>query len=860
MTNLAPSLLAILLVPLLIQAEEGESFFDSKVLPILQSRCFECHSHTHKIKGGLALDSKNGWQTGGDHGAAIIPGDLTKSHLIKAIRYLDPEMEMPPKGKLPATEISTLEQWVSMGAHDPRAPLVTAKARVIDLTEGRKFWSYQPIRDHQPPMVKDTTWPLTDVDRFILAKQEAAGLHPAPDADAYTLLRRVSLDLTGLPPTPQMMAELKSGEVEKSRGIHAPPSSPPLYLSTSHPTASDRNYEAVVDKLIASPAFGERWARHWLDLTGYADQIGTSNNVFAEHAWRYRNYVIDAFNHDKPFSQFVREQVAGDLLAKHEHDPAKQAEMITATGFLVLGDVEIVAVDKLKMEHDLVDNQVSKIGTAFLGQTLGCVRCHDHKFDPIGLQDYYGIAGIFRSTDSTYKTDNGVWSSVHKTELPETPAQRNARRQRLADNDANLHHWEAERDTAAKSKADLDKQITSATKEAKPALEKQRDDLANKVKSLNGQIEHAKFFAPVAAKAFAVHDVAKPADMHITIRGNPYALGDEVRRGTLRVASWDVFPTIPTNESGRVQLANWIADPRNPLTARVIVNRVWQKLFGEGIVRSVDYFGTRGEPPTHPELLDHLATDFMRHGWSVKRLIRELVLSRTYRQSSMEQGARSMELASHQQLPAPSSMLHAAPSDPDNRLLTRANRSRLDAESIRDSMLALTGHLAASPRGPALPLEYPENVTSLSPKAVNPPAFNLKKMRPIQDYERTIYLPVIRTAAQPASAKLRDVFDFVQPAVIAGKRPETAVPTQALFLLNSDLIRTRATELATLITQSSTDTPTRLADLWLRVLNRPITSTERTDSETFIASLPADKAWMELCHALLSSNEFLLRL
>ena len=219
-----------------------------------------------------------------------------------------------------------------------------------------------------------------------------------------------------------------------------------------------------------------------------------------------------------------------------------------------------------------------------------------------------------------------------------------------------------------------------------------------------------------------------------------------------------------------------------------------------------------------------------------------------------------MDLASRQKLPAPGSMLQAAPTDPDNRILSRAHRPRLDAETIRDSMLAITGHLAASPRGPALPLEYPENVTSLSPKAVNPPAFNLKKMRPIQDYERTIYLPVIRTAAQPASAKLRDVFDFVQPAVIAGKRPETAVPTQALFLLNSDLIRTRATELATLITQSSTDTPTRLADLWLRVLNRPITSTERTDSETFIASLPADKAWMELCHALLSSNEFLLRL
>ncbi len=636
-------LLAVLFLPLLAQARDGAAFFESKILPILQSRCYECHSQSHKVKGGLALDSKSGWQTGGDHGAAIIPGDLDKSHLIKAIRYLDPEMEMPPKGKLQAEEIALLEKWVTLGAPDPRASVESRKSRGIDLAEGRKFWSFQPIRDHQPPTVKDTSWLLTKVDHFILAKQEAAGLHPAPDADAYTLLRRVSLDLTGLPPTPEEIS---------SFAIH------------------HASFESVVDHLLSSPAFGERWARHWLDLTGYADQIGTSNNVFAEHAWRYRDYVINAFNTDKPFDQFIREQVAGDLLAKQSENPDQKSEMITATGFLVLGDVEIVAVDKLKMEHDLIDNQVSKIGTAFLGQTLGCVRCHDHKFDPIGLQDYYAIAGMFRSTDSTYKTDNGVWSSVNKAELPETSAQKAARLQRLADNDANIHRWEAERDAASKSKADLDKQITSATKEAKPALEKQRDDLVSKVKALSGKIEHAKFFAPIAAKAFAVRDVVKPADMHITIRGNPYALGDEVQRGALRVASWDAFPTIPANESGRVELANWIADRRNPLTARVIVNRVWQKLFGEGIVRSVDYFGTRGDPPTHPELLDHLATNFMRNGWSVKRLIREFVLSRTYRQSSRNGAFEAPRAVENRP---------SLDADPDNRLLTRANRQRLDA-------------------------------------------------------------------------------------------------------------------------------------------------------------------------------------
>jgi hypothetical protein len=405
------------------------------------------------------------------------------------------------------------------------------------------------------------------------------------------------------------------------------------------------SFEAVVDKLLSSPAFGERWARHWLDLTGYADQIGTSNNVFAEHAWRYRDYVIRAFNSDKPFDQFIREQIAGDLIAP-------TADSITATGFLVLGDVEIVAVDKLKMEHDLVDQQVSKIGTAFLGMTLGCVRCHDHKFDPIAQTDYYALAGMFRSTSSTYKTDNGVWSSVHNADLPETPAQLAAREKQLTHHESRLKALETDLKAKTAEKADT--------------------------KALKAQIEHAKFFAPNAPKAFAMHDVEKPADMRITIRGNPHALGEPVKRGTLQVANWADFPPIPPNQSGRVQLAEWLTDSRNPLTARVTVNRIWQKLFGEGLVRTVDYFGTRGEKPTHPELLDHLAAQFMKHGWSQKRLIRELVLSRTYRQSSQTS------------------------STDENRLLTRMNRPRLDAEAIRDAMLALSGRLMPSSGGMAM--------------------------------------------------------------------------------------------------------------------------------------------------------------
>ena len=791
------------------------AFFESKVLPLLQSRCYECHSHEKKIKGGLALDLKTGWQTGGDNGPAIIPGDLVKSHLVQAVRYADPEMEMPPKGKLAASEIEVLEKWVAMGAPDSRvAKVADNKARVIDIEAGKKFWAFQPVRDAKAPAVKNRSWPSNDVDGFILAKLEAAGLTPNADADAYTWLRRVSLDLTGLPPSPQDIARFTADESPQAR-------------------------EHVVDRLLQSKAFGERWARHWLDLTGYADQIGTSNNVFAEHAWRYRDYVIDSFNLDKPFDRFIREQIAGDLLPFTT--PQERAANLIATGFLVLGDVEIVAVDKLKMEIDLVDQQVSKVGTAFLGMTLGCVRCHDHKFDPITQRDYYAIAGMFRSTDSTYKTDNGVWSSINACEMPETPEQQSRRTQILAANEAKLKSLQSERTDAEKAKAALEPQITDATKEAKPAHEKKRDELAARIKAINGEVEHAKFFAPIAPKAFAVHDRPKTDDMQITIRGNPYALGDKVKRGLMAVASWGELPPIPANQSGRVQLADWLADSRNPLTARVTVNRIWQKLFGEGLVRSVDYFGVRGELPTHPELLDHLATRFVRGGWSQKQLIRSLVLSRAYRMSSAHNAV-------------------AMTKDTDNRLLWRMNRQRLDAEAIRDSMLAISGKLAPANGGPALPLEFPENVTSLSPKAVNPPAFNLKKFRPVQEFERTVYLPVIRTATQPGPAKLRDVFDFTQPAQISGKRAETAVPTQALFLLNSDMLRARATELAQHLTQTESNAGARLEVLWLRVLNRPITSAERDEANQLIESLLADKAWIELSHALLSSNEFLLRL
>ncbi len=588
--------------------------------------------------------------------------------------------------------------------------------------------------------------------------------------------------------------------------------------------------------------------------------IGTSNNVFAEHAWRYRDYLIDAFNKDKPFNRFVREQIAGDLIATSS--AAEKAEGITATGFLMLGDVEIVEPDKAKMEADHIDTQVTKIGATFLGMTMGCARCHDHKFDPIGLEDYYGIAGMLRSSPSTHKIPFGVWSTLNTTELPETPEQMKERKKLEAQHAEKLANLKADESKFAAEKKSIVEQLAKLAQESKTAgtqsasaafepLTKQRDELTEKLKTLGTEIQHAEFFSSKVPKAFAMHDGENPADMPVYIRGNPYAPDRVVPRGALRVASWQEFPEIPTGQSGRLQLADWLVDERNPLTARVTVNRIWQKLFGEGLVRSVDYFGVRGETPSHPELLDHLATRFMKNGWSQKQLIRSIVLSRVYRLSGINNPA-SINV------------------DPENRLLWRMHRLRLDAEAIRDSTLAISGELKQSQGGPALVLENIENTGSLVAAGVNPPNYSHKKPRPSQEYERTIYLPVIRTGFT-GEDRIRSYFDFVNPAQIAGQRNQTVVPTQSLFLMNNSAYRKRTQLIIDRLFVESKSHDERLEQLWLRVLSRPINSSEREDANKLLQEIESlttsdDRkngesiAWQELCHSLLSANHFVFRL
>ncbi len=878
---------------------EQLDFFERKIRPALIEHCYECHAAEAKIvQGGLRLDHRAGVRKGGDTGPAVIAGDVAQSLLIKALRH--DGLEMPPRGKLTDAVIADFEAWVAMGAPDPRDEELPSVSRGIDIEEGRKFWSFRPISDPALPEVKDRSWPLDPIDHFVLAKQESAGVRPVADADRYGWLRRVTLDLTGLPPTP---AEIEA------------------FVNDRSPEA----YVAVVDRLLDSKAFGQRWARHWLDLTGYADMMGTSNNVYAEHAWRYRDYVIDAFNSDKPFDAFVREQVAGDLMPADS--TRRRAEQIVATGFLMVGDVEIVEPDKAKLEADHVDTQVNKIGMAFLGMTLGCVRCHDHKFDPIGLDDYYGIAGMLRSSPSTHKIPFGVWSMLNATELPESREEIEERQRveaevaaqvtemrcqryvselerrevaselkvleeaiKLAADEKEKRREEASKAAASEQPKDGSKQdqpneeqdeVTRAEptgdrlamlEAEKVELTKRKDAITARVKKLDSEIEHADFFASKVPKAFAMCDGERPGDMPVYIRGNPYAPGRVVPRGTLRVASWAAFPAIPAGQSGRLQLADWLADPNNPLTPRVAVNRIWQKLFGEGIVRSVDYFGTRGELPSHPELLDHLATRFVRGGWSQKGLIRAIVLSRTYRIGSANDTA-------------------ALAVDPGNRFLWRMHRQRLDAEALRDALLAVSGELIGDGGGPALVLEKVENCGGLVRMGVNPPNYAHRQSRSGQEFQRSIYLPVMRTNTTSLD-RIRTHFDYVNPAQIAGQRPQTVVPTQALFLMNNELFRKRAQALAKRLIDEHQETDKRIEQLWLRVFNRVITDPERQFAAAFLdgvmspasdqvavggvpcegeakddakeagqaaSGLDMTSAWVELCHSLLASNEFIFR-
>ncbi|MDE2928943.1 MAG: DUF1553 domain-containing protein [Acidobacteriota bacterium] len=818
---------------------EQTEFFESKIRPLLVKNCYQCHSEQAKILySKLRVDGRASLLNGGTRGAAIVPGDADASQLIQAVRYEN--LEMPPAGRLTEAQIQALVRWVEIGAPWPDleiAGAIKTADRQTNQAASENHWAWKPVKKVPSLPVRNNTWPADPIDNFILKKLEARELAPSPDADRYTLLRRVYFDLIGLPPEPEDVAAFVHDDSELA-------------------------FEKVIDRLLISPGFGERWGRHWLDLTSYADSLGQGRRIPAREAWRYRDYVINAFNSDKPYDRFVQEQVSGDVLPWKTD--AERREQLVATGFLAIGPWAVVDSDKEKLRMDVVDQQLDTLGRALQGLTLGCARCHDHKFDPIPTREYYALAGIFRSTRTLNGRMSGGFSDVNRVLLPETPSE--MRKRALATEeyqqtlDRFLSEYEAV-ETEKKRLTDRQKALDEAGTEAKEELEKELKEIDKKLKEAKDRIRLLEFRRPGPPMAIAVQDRPVPKDCRVNIGGDPHNLGEEVPRGFLSVASPAKAGRIDSHRnlkglyegfqksSGRLELAEWLIDPQNRLLARVMVNRIWHHLFGAGLVRTVDNFGAGGEPPSHPELLDYLASRFVELGWSVKGMIREIVLTGTYRQAS-NHNLRGHEI------------------DPDNRLLWRANRRRLEAESYRDAVLAISGALDRTRGGPTLPLDIPESIALGFPTALTQDA----KVNDEILNRRTIYLPSVRKNQLP-QLDLLNLFDFPDPDQTIGARSVTTVPTQSLYLLNSPFLREQALLTArTLLEAGAPDDKTRVSDFFLQALNRPATNQEVEQALDFIAKFEVKlgrlpeasddsrlNAWARYCHSVFASNEFLFR-
>ncbi len=746
------------------------AFFETRIRPVLVAQCYGCHSAAaqarKKLRGRLRVDTRAGLRAGGDSGPALVPGKPSESLLIQVLKY-NGDVKMPPKGKLPDAVIADFEAWIKAGAADPRdETTATGRPSAASAVEkGRSFWAYRlPVRP-PTPQVRGADWPVNDVDRFIRACLEAKGLPCAPDAPRPVLIRRLYFDLIGLPPTP--------AEVD-------------AFVRDQDPLA----YEKLVDRLLASPQFGERWGRHWLDVARYAESVTLRGFVFKE-AWRYRDYVIDSFNRDVSFDRFVREQIAGDLLPAST--PAERSRQLVATTYLMLGNTNLEEQDKNQLRMDVVDEQLDVIGKGLLAQTITCARCHDHKFDPIPQRDYYALAGILRNTKVLEHANVSKWIERPLPAKPEV--------------EAAVHHYEA-------ALATLQTKIKAAKAEAAPQA-----GATGTVAVLEAKLRKLRATAPRGPKAMAPAEEKTIEDAPIHVRGSVHSLGPVVPRGFLQVATYGHVPEFPKDQSGRVQLAGWIASPENPLTARVYVNRVWYWLFGAGLVRTVDNFGTTGERPSHPALLDWLAIRFVRDGWSTKKLVRLLVLSRTYRQASSA-GAR------------------AVAADPENRWFGRANRRRLEAECLRDTLLTVSGQLRLTPGGP----QFPPNLGS---------DYGFKQTATC----RSVYLPVFRNALP----ELFEVFDFADPSMVTGRRGASTVAPQALFMMNSPFVIAQARQAAArLLAQALADDAARITQAYRLVLGREPTAGERALTARFLADRGRTprEAWTALFQTLFASADF----
>ena len=763
------------LAPISTLAEEKLSpeqldFFEKNIRPVLVERCYSCHSKNAKsIKGGLVMDTREGIRRGGDSGHAVVPGEVESSLLMEAVRY--ESFEMPPDEQLSAEVIADFAKWIEMGAPDPRVGPSLIK-REINFKEAKAHWSFQSIKVTAPPAVKNAAWPRTSVDQFVLAKLEAEGLQPVADADRVTLVRRLYYDLIGLPPTPEQLTAALADE-------------------------STDAISNLVDGLLESPHFGERWGRHWLDVVRYAESNGRERNYVYPHAWRYRDYVIAAFNADKPFDRFIREQIAGDLLEDASN------EQLIATGFLAIGPKLLNERNKEIFRMDIVDEQVDVTTRAFMALTVSCARCHDHKFDPIPTAEYYSMAGIFRSSETLYgtkqKQGNRQGSDLYA--IGESPEYRE-HQERVSGLQKELRQAQAQVKKRAKKKPPK----AGDAKTNQVAAKKKRAELAevrNRIKELQADIKKLNAAKPEPpARAMGIRE-GKIESSPIYVRGEVSNPKGKAPRGLLTILDDELQqPQLKTKQSGRLELADWIASSDNTLTSRVMVNRVWHHLFGRGIVRTVDNFGVTGEKPTNPELLDFLAARFTEQGWSVKKLIRAIVLTRTYQLSG------DYDSDSYQR-------------DPDNFLVWRHSARRVEAEALRDAMLLASGKLDLSP-GEGSPVsklsgEYGRNVSIDQLAADN--------------NHRSVYLPIVRNAV-PEAMKL---FDFAEPSILVGNRPVTTVPTQALYFMNSDFVTEQSDLLAaSLIANGELNDAARIDLAYRTILTRPSKGSEVERAAKFI--------------------------
>ena len=776
---------------------EGIEFFERNIRPVLVNNCYKCHStEARNLKGNLFLDSKLGILNGGDSGPAIVIGKPDKSILLSALQHKD-MLKMPPKNKLPDAVASNFSKWILMGAPDPRVPntnnLIKSK---INLKEGRQFWSFiTPIKKKTPTVINNN-WPKNEIDRFILSKLESNKLTPSRIATKRELIRRTYFDLTGLPPSPKQVSEFLNDRSEKA-------------------------FEKIVDKLLRSQHFGEHWGRHWLDVARYSESNGMERNFTYPHAWRYRDYVIRSFNQDKSFKQFIREQVAGDLLGRNKRKSTN--DELIATGFLALGPKPLNQGNKTLFKFDVVDEQIDATTRAFLGLTVSCARCHDHKFDPIPTKDYYAIAGIFRSTDTKYGTVNGQGNRQPSKLLTITSKNNDQ------DRKAREHNNKLEQENARLLLMQEEHRELRALKKKADSNQKARTRKLNRdIKDLRSNIKNLESQAPSQEFAMGVID-GRIANAKILIRGEIRNQGETVKRGFLQVLNHVKSYPIGGASSGRLQLASWISQPDNPLTARVIANRIWHHLFGSGIVRTVDNFGSTGDHPSHPELLDHLALEFIENNWSIKSLIRKIVLSQTYQLSSEFNEANIA-------------------SDPENRLLWRMNHKRLNAETFRDAILATSGQLNRQPASGSV-------VTKLGDVNI---ARALKQLRRTQrdTGKRSVYLPILRNSMP----EMMRIFDAAEPSLIVGKRNQTTVPTQALYLMNSHFINTQAASMARRVTSNTENKDERIKFAYKLAFSRLATNDEIFNAKEFLNELSVKKntneKWSVFCQALLASAEF----